>query len=101
MPTVICPGCGRNIDLPESDLFLSSITCSVCETAFCPAPRPAPAYQAPLSLLSSWGDSAGQHWYDSPMKVFVLIVAALLTVELINFVLFMCFMGSILHRAGF
>ncbi|MBI1913605.1 MAG: hypothetical protein HYS12_02450 [Planctomycetes bacterium] len=37
MPTVICPGCGREIRLPANELSLPSITCARCDTAFVPS----------------------------------------------------------------
>jgi len=34
---VVCPGCGRSIDLPSHELSLPSITCARCDTVFVPS----------------------------------------------------------------
>src|SRR5215471_6775385 len=37
MPVVICPACGRHIDLPDAEMLLPSIQCARCDNHFCPA----------------------------------------------------------------
>src|SRR5262249_17848652 len=37
MTIVVCPGCGRHIDLPAHELSLPSITCAACDSLFAPA----------------------------------------------------------------
>jgi tetratricopeptide (TPR) repeat protein len=61
MPSVVCPGCGRHIDLPEDELELPSITCARCDTAFCPAdhrrwsePDEPPPAGSPSRASSFW-----------------------------------------------
>jgi hypothetical protein len=37
MRTVICPACGRHINLPDTEMSLPSIQCARCDNHFCPA----------------------------------------------------------------
>lgn len=44
MSLIICPSCGRSIDLPEAEMHLPSIQCAVCDTHFSPAVRETPRF---------------------------------------------------------
>ena len=37
MPVVVCPACGRHINLPNEEMSLPSIQCARCDNHFCPA----------------------------------------------------------------
>src|SRR5262245_27299275 len=50
MPTVVCPGCSRRIELPIHEVSLPSITCAVCNSLFAPADhlyRPSISFSCP------------------------------------------------------